>query len=154
MKFILTLLTLVVLTLGSGCASNQNAAITPGTNLGALKKFYVVRLPADTRGINQLIADEFSRRGFEASTGEVINAPAGVDAVVTYQDKWMWDLTMYMIRLDIQLRKPQNDVPMAIGSSLRTSLVRKSPPEMVKEVLDQIYSDPKAKTPSPAMGTK
>jgi hypothetical protein len=65
----------------------------------------------------------------------------------------MWDITMYMIQLDVQFRKPQNDMPLATGSSRRTSLVRKSPSEMVKEVLDVIFTKVRPAT-APTLGNK
>jgi hypothetical protein len=148
-----SLLLLCSLVFLSGCVSNQKGAIIPGNDIGALRKYYVVHLPADTRGVNQMIADELNSRGFTATTGEAVNVPADVDAVITYQDKWMWDITMYMIQLDIQFRKPVSDVPMATGSSMRTSLARKSPPNMIKEVLDQIFDKAGVKSPAP-MGSK
>ncbi len=133
------LLLSIVLSLLTGCVSSQKGTILPGNDIRTLKKFYVVQIPADTRGVNRMIADELVTRGFVVTTGPASLAPVEVDAVLTYQDKWMWDITMYMIKLDIQLRKPVSEVPMATGTSTRSSLVRKSPPEMIKEVLDQIY---------------
>ncbi len=124
----------------TGCMSTQKATIAPGTDLSAIKTYYVVHLPKDTRQINRLICDNLSLRGCHATTGEEGAVPADVDAVVTYQDKWMWDITMYMIQLDIQIRKPVSQVALANGQVMHTSLVRRSPPEMVKEVLDQIFN--------------
>ena len=124
----------------SGCVTQLNADVTPGTNLNAARKFYVVHLPQDERGIDGLIADRLNTMGKQATHGEKAKVPDDVDAVVTYQDKWMWDITMYMIELNIQLRQPKTDMALATGHSLRTSLVRKSPPEMVEEVLSQIFN--------------
>lgn len=138
----------------AGCASSrQGASIIPGNDLRTIKSFYVVHLPADKRGIDKLIADDLKSRGYSAISGEEGKTPDGTDAVVTYKDKWMWDITMYMIQLDIQFRKPVSNVPLASGSSLRTSLVRKSPEGMVKEVLDQIFEKAGIATQTP-MGNK
>lgn len=111
----------------------------PGTDLSSLKKLYVVRLPADQRGVERLIADRLNVMGYQATAGEAVNTPADIDAVVTYQDKWMWDITMYMIELNVQVRQPKTQAALASGHSLRTSLVRKSPPEMVAEVLTDLF---------------
>lgn len=153
MKTLTTLFLLTVLAFLTGCASKQSGSIVPGADLNTVKKFYVVRLPADNRGVEKLIVQDLVGRGYVATSGEAVNVPADVDAVVTYQDKWMWDITMYMIQLDIQLRKPSNDMPLASGSSMRTSLKRKAPAAMVKEVLDQIYAQFHPST-TPAMGDK
>jgi hypothetical protein len=86
-----------------------------------------------------LIANELNKLGFEASTGLDVDTPKDVDAVVTYEDKWMWDMTMYMIGLKIYVREPWTDRLLAVGHSYHTSLTRKSPPEMVAEVLTNIF---------------
>jgi hypothetical protein len=112
---------------------------TPGTDLSLLKSFYVQKLPADERGIERLIADRLTQMGFRAVGGPGETPSSPVDAIVTYQDKWMWDITMYMIELSIQLRDPQNRSVLATGHSMRTSLVRKSPEGMVEEVLTEIF---------------
>ncbi|MBI3885568.1 MAG: hypothetical protein HY302_07545 [Opitutae bacterium] len=123
----------------SGCVTQLKSDITPGTNLKALKTFYVVRLPADQRGTDKLIADRLSVMGYKATSGEKSAVPGDVDAVVTYQDKWMWDITMYMIELNVQVRQPKTEIALATGHSLRTSLVRKSPAAMVEEVLGDLF---------------
>jgi hypothetical protein len=153
MKISVSALLLVMLIMVSGCVSNQNGAVMPGADIASIKKYYVVHLPADSRGVNKLIADNLVARGYEATTGEAVNVPADTQALVTYQDKWMWDITMYMLKLDVQFRKPQNDMPLATGTSTRTSLVRKSSEEMVKEVLDQIFAKVQPAT-TPAMSNK
>ena len=120
----------------------------PGADLSTVKSVYVVRLASDGRNVNRMIADALVARGLSATTGDSLKAPDGVDAVITYQDKWMWDITMYMIQLDIQFRKPVSEIPIATGSSMRTSLARKSAEEMVKEVLDQIFAKGSQKSAS------
>ena len=74
-----------------------------------------------------------------AKTGEEADQPDNVDAIVTYLDKWQWDLTMYMIELQIIIRDPDSNFPFATGKSFHTSLTRLSPEKMVAEVLDNIY---------------
>ncbi len=122
-----------------GCAINRESASTsPDVDLSQLKKFYVVKFAPDQRGINMVIANELNKLGFEASTGLDIDTPKDVDAVVTYEDKWQWDITMYMIGLTIYMREPGSNRLLAVGHSYHTSLTRKSPPEMVAEVLANI----------------
>ena len=113
----------------------MQSAKAPGANLADLKSFYVQRLPADTRGIEKIIADRLNMMGYKASSGDADKPQGDVDAIVTYQDKWMWDITMYMIKLDIQIRDGKSGLILATGESMRPSLERKSPEGMVEEVL-------------------
>ncbi len=132
----------LVATLTSGCAVNRATAnVDPSTNLSALKTMYVKKIPADDSTYN-LIADKLRSKGVTVTTGTEA-PPAGVDAVVTYIDKWMWDITMYMLELTIVIREPKSDFPLATGNSYHTSLTRLSPQEMVNEVVDNIYKGAK-----------
>jgi len=128
-----------VLVLATGCASTLEAKKTPGADLSKLKTFYVQKLAPDERGIEQLIARRLSSMGFTAVSGASETPPSPVDAIVTYQDKWMWDITMYMIDLSIQIRDMQSRLVLATGHSMRTSLIRKTPEGMVEEVLTEIF---------------
>ena len=65
--------------------------------------------------------------------------PMPVDGIVTYQDKWMWDITMYMLQLSVQVRDPKSRMVLVTGESMRTSLVRKDPEGMVEEVLTEMF---------------
>ena len=128
----------VALTVLSGCAVNRaTASVDPGTNLATLKTMYVKRIPEDDNTYN-LIADKLRSKGVVVTTGTEA-PPSGIDAIVTYIDKWMWDITMYMLELTITLRDPKTDFPLATGNSFHTSLTRLSPTEMVNEVVENIY---------------
>ncbi|HJV72227.1 hypothetical protein [Ideonella sp.] len=124
----------------TGCAVNRATAnVMPDADLGKVKSLYVVKDPKDERGIDELIKKNLAKRGYQVEGGLEQAPPYKADAVVTYLDKWMWDITMYMIELTITVRNPQN-FPMASGNSLHTSLTRKSPDEMVDEVLTNILN--------------
>jgi len=128
----------------SGCATSRaTASRTPGADLSNIKSVYVIKDPDDGRDIDQVIAKAFIKRGFDAKHGPAKPLPYSEDASVSYIDKWMWDITMYMLELTITIRNPSNDFPMAVGNSYHTSLVRKTPEEMVDEVLTNIFNSPK-----------
>lgn len=126
----------------TGCAVNRATAnVDPSAKLDALKTLFVVQEPEDGRGVGQLIADKFRSLGYATTLGA---KPSGlVDATVTYVDKWWWDITMYMVELTIVVREPQTEFPLATGNSMHTSLTRKSPPEMVDEVVNNIIKQGK-----------
>jgi len=126
----------------SGCAVNRSTAdVEPGSSLAAIRTIHVVRAPEDGRKVNDLIAERLTQMGYVASTGE--SKRVDVDANMTYVDRWMWDLTMYMIELTLILRDPATDFPLARGNSLHTSLTRLSPKEMVQEVTANMFKDAK-----------
>lgn len=122
----------------SGCAVNRaTATVDPATRLDDVKRVHVVHVAADERRIDELIAERLRRQGLVATTGD--DKRRDVDANVTYIDRWYWDLTMYMLELTIVVRNAGDDFVLASGNSLHTSLTRKSPPEMVDEVVTNIW---------------
>jgi hypothetical protein len=132
----------LVLAMLSGCAVNRaTATVDPSANLASIKRIQVVHVAEDERRIDKLIADRLNRMGFVATAGD--DRAKDADAVVTYVDRWMWDITMYMLDLTITVRDPKTDFPMATGNSRHTSLTRKSPEEMVEEVTQNIFKDVK-----------
>ena len=134
------LLALAVLAFSlAGCVNREGATLTPGADLSRLRSFHVVKFEPDHRGIEQLVAQELRAMGYTASSGPEAARPAEVDALVTYSDRWMWDITMYMMSLDITVRDARNGFPLAVGHSLHGSLTRRSPTEMVREVLGNIF---------------
>ncbi|MBI4808057.1 MAG: hypothetical protein HY799_03800 [Nitrosomonadales bacterium] len=126
----------------TGCTNRATGSVSPSTNLSALKTMYVKKIPADNREVNVLITEKLRSKGIAVTTG-VEAAPGNIDAVVTYVDKWMWDITMYMLELTIEIRDPKTDAQLATGNSLHTSLTRKSSKEMVDEVVENIYKGKK-----------
>ncbi|WP_310494722.1 hypothetical protein [Dechloromonas sp.] len=132
----------LVASLTTGCAVNRaTGSVDPSANLSALKTMYVKKTADDDKTYT-LIADKLRSKGLTVTTGSEA-APGNVDAVVTYIDKWMWDITMYMLELTITIRDPKTDFPLATGNSFHTSLTRLSPKEMVNEVVDNIYKGAK-----------
>jgi hypothetical protein len=123
-----------------GCVvDRESTSVSPDVNLSHLKKLYVAKFAPDGRGVNDLIALELRKMGFEVSTGPDIPEPKDVDAIVTYRDRWRWDITMYMLELRIFIRDPKTDGVLAVGNSYHGTLSRKSPEEMVAEVLSNIF---------------
>ena len=129
---------LIPLLLLAACAS-ETAARAPDTDLSRLKTFYVARLPADHGGVQKLIVKRLQQLGFQSTWGDAQTPPSPVDAVITYQDRWMWDITMYMIRLDVQVRDGRTGAILAYGEVTRPSLQRKSPEGMVEQTLGELF---------------
>lgn len=138
----LLLATILLLSALSGCAVNRaTASVDPSFSKDAIKTLHVVKLKEETGGINVLIADSLRRKGFRVTTSE--DKVDAVDAIVTYVDKWMWDLTMYLLELTVTIRDTKTEFPYATANSYHTSLSRKSQNEMVDEVMGNIFAQSK-----------
>jgi len=132
-------LLLSVVLLSSGCAVNRaTATLDPTADLASIKSFYIAPLQ-DEWGTDLLIANKLKTMGYLVTTGK--DRPAAFDALVTYEEKWMWDMTMYLLELTITIRDPKNDFPLAWGNSYHTSLTRLSAEKMVDEVITNIFKE-------------
>lgn len=139
----------VASSLTTGCRNLATANVNPTTDLSTLKTMYVKHYPSDNSGVNQEIADKLRGKGVTVSTGTGA-PPSNVDAIVTYVDRWMWDITMYMLELTVTIRDPKTEAPLATGNSLHTSLTRMPQTAMVDEVINNIYSAAPVATSSAA----
>jgi hypothetical protein len=133
--FFLPFACLLLLTACSSLSIQKQA----GTNLAHFKKIYIEHRLADGRGVDQFIARELQRLGYDASSGPLTMAPEGVEVVVTYDDEWNYDFTLYMIDLDVQVRDGRTGQVLANASYHHPSMSGKSPAEMVQAVIDPIF---------------
>ena len=136
-RILLALSFCTVLLFNTGCAVNRaTASADPSLRWDTIKSLHVKKLEGEDGSVRKLLVDKFRSSGFAVTTDP---DPAGQpDMFVTYRDRWMWDLTMYLLELTVSLHDPKTDVAVASGNSLHTSLTRKSPKEMVDEVVDNI----------------
>ena len=124
-----------------GCSNSATATLSPGVDLSAVKSYYVVHQPKDTHNLHFLIRDRIIKEGLTATAGpESEKSAHRVNSIVTYVDRWMWDLTLYLLELTVTFRDATNDFPLAVGKSYHTSLTRLSPEEMVEEVITNIFN--------------
>jgi len=138
------LLVCCALLVAQGCSVNRaTATMAPGADLSGIRNIYVVKEAGDDHSIDELIKMKLTKMGYTATNGPELPLPYNADAVLTYVDKWMWDMTMYMLELTVHVRNPQTNASLAVGNSYHTSLSRKTPEEMTDEVLSNIFRNTK-----------
>jgi hypothetical protein len=138
MRFIGLVFLAMVLTL-SGCASSVTSTPWHNASSSTLGKIVVVRFEPDNKHLNAIIAEELTRMGYPAEAVEEDEVPKDAHTVVTYRDNWQWDITMYMIKINIKFRNGETRHVFVSGESYRTSLIREAPRAMIKETLEQIF---------------
>lgn len=125
-----------------GCATNrESASVAADVNIRTLKSIYVERSPQDERGLYITIAEQLRKLGYTVSTGTASKPPGPADGVLSYQAKWQWDMTMYLLELRVTVRRPDTDALLGSASSYHTSMTRKTTEEMVAEVLANLRGD-------------
>ena len=108
---LLSCLTILLASCGS-ITINQEAknAITKQSQI------YVVK-PADSdRDIEKFVSDAFMRRGYHVSTGPQAQMPSSTSHYVTFVDRWYWDMSMYLVSLDIILHDRKAGNVIGAGS--------------------------------------
>ncbi len=149
-RFFPALFVIYALLVVQGCSVNRaTATLAPGTDLTRIRTVYVVKEAGDDHAVDELMKTQLAKMGYTATNGPELPLPYKSDAVLTYVDKWMWDITMYMLELTVHLRDPETNRSLAVGNSLHTSLSRKSPEAMVEEVLGNIFKNAKPAGASP-----
>ena len=99
---ILATLALLALGFASGCSNRATATLTPGADLSTIKSYYVVHQPKDTHNLHYLIRDRLIKEGYSATAGpELAQSSYQADSVITYVDRWMWDITLYLLELTV-----------------------------------------------------
>ena len=131
-------LALCGLLLTAGCSQQLSGAAEPGVNIAQYHSFYVAR--EKENDVTNAIQKDLAGRGLTAAQGLESTVPPAADCKVLAQDKWMWDITMYPLEIKVDFVNPKTGALLASGRSYRTSMVRKSPEEMVKEIFDKIFA--------------
>jgi hypothetical protein len=132
---------IVGLSFFAGCAPWHAYSHKVGdAELSQLNSFYVIHNKDDTGGLDKVVLGAFGKMGFDASTGDRNNIPNDVDAIVTYEFHWFWDITNYLLMLKVLIRDAETMWPLAMGESVRTSLARKPPDDMAIEILAPLFN--------------
>ena len=138
MKF-LRLLPFVVtaLVVFAGCSTALSTR--KATDLAPFRKVYVETRLADNHRLDAQIAAALNALGYEATFGFATMRPPGVNAIVSYTDRWEWDFKDYMIEFRVEVRDARNDKPLGTGSYYQASLKTKSSAEVVRLVIEPLF---------------
>ena len=96
----------------TGCSSVDTHK---DSDLTRYHRIYVEHRLNDNHRTDELIVAELKACGFEASCGPLTMLPDGVDAILTYDDRWTWDFKSYLIEFSLELRANFTGKPLATG---------------------------------------
>jgi hypothetical protein len=107
-----------------------------------LHHIFVEHLLSDGHNVDELIARELRRLGYDASAGPMTMMPDGTEAILAYQTQWASDFTTYLIELDVALRD-QSGKEIAVTRVFRPSLTGNDTATMVARAIDPIFQPKK-----------
>ena len=105
-----------------GCATAPLGGAMPGVDLRLHQPIHVVHQPNDGRRIDRVLAAALRQHGLEATAGSASERPAEARAVLEYEDRWKFDMRMYLIYLRLDVRTPDTGVLLATAQSYPGSL--------------------------------
>jgi len=125
------------LTFLAGCASIETRKVV---DLTRFKKIYVEHRLTDDRRVDEMIVQELTRLGYQASHGPLTMLPDHTDAVLTYEDRWEWDFKTYLIEFNVTVRTARTNKKLADGRYYQPTPNSKPPPEVVSRVLTPLFA--------------
>jgi hypothetical protein len=134
------------LLLFAGCASNY-AWKDPKVDLLERTHFYVESELADSHQLHIAIAEQLNEMGYHATSGYLTMMPKDADALVSFNSRWTWDFTNYLIELNIQVRDPVSGKILASAGYHRPGIGGTSTKDLLHRTLITILTP---KTPATA----
>jgi hypothetical protein len=123
----------------AGCATTVTVNKAPKADLEHLRHIFVEHRLNDNHRLDDLIVQELQRLGYDAAAGPLTMMPPETDAVITYEDVWVFDFTTHMTALDLKVTDNRRHQPMVEGGISRPSVTRMSPEEMVHLTVLKIF---------------
>src|SRR5580658_10163236 len=123
-----------VLPMLAGC-SQLSTRVAPQVDLSHQSHIYVEHLLTNERGIDQIIARELRKRGYDAIAGSQQQMPDNAQLVIVYNDRWDFDFTYYMIELDLSVNTARTENLLATARYFQPSVTGHSALDMVDKVL-------------------
>ncbi|MDB6093037.1 MAG: hypothetical protein JWM32_599 [Verrucomicrobia bacterium] len=108
-------------------------------SIADVKRVYVEHLLTDNHRIDQFMAEELRRLGYDASYGPLTMMPDKVDAVISYRERSAWDFKSYVIELNLEVKANFNGKILGTGRYYQPSMRTKSPEDVVHAVLAPIF---------------
>lgn len=125
----------------AGCVANTSGQLTLQKEQVQAGSYFVERHDKDERDLATTIATAMQARGLQATAGTAAQRPAEATYIVTYVDKWMWDMRMYLYDLRIDLRDARDLSILGYGQSMQSSLkaMGQTHEDIINRALDQLF---------------
>lgn len=127
---------LALLALLAGCTS---LSTRKAADLSRLKRFYVEQRLSDSHRLDEQIAAELRALGYDATAGVLTMKPDGIDAIVSYEDRYAWDFKSYLIEMHLAIRDGHTDKLLAFGDYHQAKITTKSPAEVIHLILFPLF---------------
>jgi hypothetical protein len=121
---------------GSALKPLMGGAREPGAT------FYVAGHDQDPRNLYNVVAGVMSARGLQVSAGPAAARPPSARFLVTYEDRWEWDMRMYLKKIVIRVHDAQTGVLLGESEMHQGSLSAMGDKyeDIVKQATDALFA--------------
>lgn len=132
---------LAVAAMASGCIGNTSGQMTLPAAVASESSYFVERHANDSRDLASTIAERMRARGLKAASGTAAERKPEYTYVVSYTDRWYWDMRMYLADLRIEVRDPKDQSIVGFGQSSQSSLkaMGKTHVDIVDTALHELF---------------
>ncbi len=113
--------TVVLALFAVACAGKSATPLSEAARSGGAV-FWVENHGSDARNLEEIIANALRLRGLEASGGQQSARPADFDFLVTYVDRWSWDMRTFLAKISINVEDATSGQIVATSESHQDSL--------------------------------
>ena len=140
---------LVALVLLAACA-RRPPVVLPSQYQQTHVTFFVAHSDGDATAMEEDIAAELRRRGFNASAGPYENLPADTLVLVLYRDSWWMNILAQGEILVLELRDGRNGATLASAEQRWISHVGDSPDTLIADAVTQVLGNAAGLSPQAA----
>lgn len=123
----------------AGCSSTIGGYIVPGESIDRNLVYKIEKNKTDERGLSEIILRQLKKKGLKVFI-ESSDTSKDYDVKIVYGGQWQWDMTWYLLNVDIRFYEKEPSLLLASAYSHRTSLVRKNPTEVVDEAISALFT--------------
>lgn len=124
------------------CSSKVGWYLAPGEFIEPELRYRLVPNKGDDRGLAELVGKKLRQEGYWVHIGDDIAAEE-YDIDIVYGGQWQWDITWYLLNLDVRFYNAKSKSLVASAYSHRSSLLRKAPEDVVAEAINGLLLNAK-----------
>lgn len=139
-----------VILLISGCTATSNVVFNPAEAGHSFASAYLVTHGGKSADMDSAFRKALMQHGLKVSEGETDPQSKSTDLVVKYDDTWRWDLSMYLLSLNVQIYDGKTGALVA-ESDWHNSPAHTWPnvDTVVGQLMQETFDKLNAKTPLP-----
>lgn len=123
----------------TGCMS-VTTRTAPGLDLKRFHRYFVEQPFNENHHLDELIAEELRRNGYEAMSGPMTMMPENTEVVVSYDARWTWDFKTYLIDLTVEMQTAHTKKKIADGRCYQPSASPAPPEVAVRKLVSKMLA--------------